>query len=123
MNQPHVMANIMTASPNKLDFVARLKKEIGHTRSDGFPYASFLCMNSGSEAMSVAARITDINTKKLTDPGGRYEGRTVRGLTLKGSFHGRTDRPARFSDSTLKNYREHLASFRDRDYLLTVAAK
>ena len=120
MNQPHVMANIMTASPNKMDFVASLKKEIGHTRSAGFPFNSFLCMNSGSEAMSVAARITDINTKKLTDPGGRYEGRTVRGLTLKGSFHGRTDRPARFSDSTLKNYREHLASFRDRDYLLTV---
>ena len=120
MNKPHVMANIMTASPNKMDFVASLKKEIGHRRSTGFPFKSFLCMNSGSEAMSVAARITDINTKKLTDPGGRYEGRTVRGLTLKGSFHGRTDRPARFSDSTLKNYREHLASFRDRDYLLTV---
>jgi acetylornithine/succinyldiaminopimelate/putrescine aminotransferase len=120
MNQPHVMANIMTASPNKLDFVARLKKEIGHRRANGFPYASFLCLNSGSEAMSAAARITDINTKKLTDPGGRHESRIVRGLTLKGSFHGRTDRPARFSDSTLKNYREHLASFRDRDYLLTV---
>lgn len=120
MNQPHVMANIMTAAPNKLDFVARLRKEIGHTRPNGFPFESFLCMNSGSEAMSVAARITDIHTKKLTDPGGRYEGRTVRGLTLTGSFHGRTDRPARFSDSTLKNYQEHLASFRDRDYLLTV---
>jgi len=120
MNQPHVMANIMTASPNKLDFIACLRKEIGHARPEGFPYETFLCMNSGSEAMSVAARITDINTKKLTDPGCRYEGRNVRGLTLKGSFHGRTDRPARFSDSTLKNYREHLASFRGSDYLLTV---
>ena len=120
MNQPHVMSNIMTASPNKLDFVARLKKEIGHTRPQGFPYESFLCMNSGSEAMSVAARITDIRTKKMTDPGGRYEGRKVRGLSLKGSFHGRPDRPARFSDSTLKNYEEHLASFSGSDYLLTV---
>jgi acetylornithine/succinyldiaminopimelate/putrescine aminotransferase len=120
MNQPHVMANIMTASPNKLDFIARLRKEIGHTRPEGFPYESFLCLNSGSEAMSVAARITDIQTKKLTDPGGRYEGRKVRGLTLQGSFHGRTDRPARFSDSTRKNYEEHLASFSGSDYLLTV---
>ena len=95
MNQPHVMANIMTASPNKLDFVEHLRAEIGHTRPDGFPYKSFLCLNSGSEAMSVAARITDINTKNLTDPGCRHEGRKVHGLTLTGSFHGRTDRPAR----------------------------
>ena len=120
MNQPHVMANIMTASANKLDFVAALKKEIGHNRTGGFPYESFLCMNSGSEAMSVAMRISDIHTKNLTDPGGRYEGRPVCGLTLKGSFHGRTDRPARFSDSTMRNYAAHLASFQDSDYLLTV---
>ena len=121
MNQPHVMANIMTASTSKLDFIAALKKEIGHTRAAGFPYDSFLCLNSGSEAMSVATRISDANTKNLTDAGGRYEGRAVRGLTLKGSFHGRTDRPARFSDSTLSNYAEHLASFASSDYLLTVA--
>lgn len=120
MNQPHVMANIMTASANKLDFVSALRKEIGHTRPDGMPYQSFLCLNSGSEAMSVAARISDIHTKKLTDRGGRYEGRKVRGLTLKGSFHGRTDRPARFSDSTMPKYAEHLASFAHSDYLLTV---
>jgi len=120
MNQTHVMANIMTASTNKLDFVAALKREIGHTRPGGMPYDSFLCLNSGSEAMSVATRITDIHTKKLTDPGSRYAGRTVCGLTLKGSFHGRTDRPARFSDSTMSNYSAHLASFQDTDYLLTV---
>ena len=120
MNQPHVMANIMTASPSKLDFISHLQKEIGHARADGFPYETFLCLNSGSEAMTVAARITDINTKNLTGPGGRYESRMLRGLTLKGSFHGRTDRPARFSDSTLKNYKEHLASFSESDYLLTV---
>lgn len=120
MNQTHVMANIMTASVQKLDFVNALRREIGHTRKDGIPYESFLCLNSGSELMSVAARITDIHTKKLTDPGGRYEGRKVCGLTLKGSFHGRTDRPARFSDSTIRKYREHLASFADDEYLLTI---
>ena len=120
MNQTHVMANIMTASVHKLDFVNALRREIGHTRKDGIPFESFLCLNSGSELMSVAARITDIHTKKLTDPGGRYEGRKVCGLTLKGSFHGRTDRPARFSDSTISKYREHLASFADDEYLLTI---
>ncbi len=120
MNKPHVMANIMTASVNTLDFIEALNKEIGHTRPGGMPYGSFLCMNSGSEAMTVATRISDIHTKKLTDPGCRYEGRRVHGLTLKGSFHGRTDRPARFSDSTMRNYAAHLASFAKSDYLLTV---
>ena len=120
MNKPHVMANVMTPSLSQFEMTERLKKEIGHRRAGGFPYASFICMNSGSEAMTVASRITDINTRLLTDPGGRYEGRKVCGLTLAGSFHGRTERPARFSDSTRAKYREHLASFRPRGYLLTV---
>jgi len=120
MCQPHVMANIMTASISQVDFIAALKKEIGHTLPHGTPYASFICLNSGSEAMSMASRIADINTRILTDPGARHEGHDIRGLTLKGSFHGRTDRPARFSDSTLKKYGKHLASYRDRDYLVTV---
>jgi len=120
MCQPHVMANIMTASVSQVDFIACLKKEIGHTLPNGTPYASFICLNSGSEAMSMASRIADINTRLLTDPGARHEGKEIRGLTLKGSFHGRTDRPARFSDSTFKKYEKHLASYRDREYLLTV---
>ncbi len=119
MNKPHVMANVMTPSVSQMDFVARIREEVGHTRSET-PYATFICINSGSEAMTVASRIADINTRKLTDPGQRYAGCEVRGLTLKGSFHGRTDRPARFSDSTMDNYEKHLASFREGDYLLTV---
>lgn len=121
MNQPHAMANVMTPNISQFDFVERLSKEIGHTRPDGFPFARFIFMNSGSEAMTVASRIADINTRKLTDPGGRYEGRKICGLTLVGSFHGRTDRPARFSDSSRANYEKHLATFREGDYLLTVA--
>jgi len=118
INQPHVMANIMTPTVAQMRFVDRLKKEIGHTRG-ATPYPKFLCLNSGSEANSAASRITDINTRNLTDPGARYAGCRLRGLTLKGSFHGRTARPARFSDSTLGEYRKYLASFRDDDYLLT----
>jgi acetylornithine/succinyldiaminopimelate/putrescine aminotransferase len=121
MNQPHVMANIMTPSISQMEFIRRLRAEIGHTRKNGTPYERFLCLNSGSESVSVASRLADINAKEMTDPGARYEGRSIRGLTLRGSFHGRTDRPARFSHSTLKNYRKHLASFQgDDDYLLTV---
>lgn len=119
MNQPHVMANVMTASVSQLDFTESLNKEIGHTRG-GSPFAKYLCLNSGSEANSVASRLADINTKNLTDPGARYDGCKIRGITLKGSFHGRTARPARYSDSTLGEYRKYLASFRDDDYLLTV---
>jgi acetylornithine/succinyldiaminopimelate/putrescine aminotransferase len=120
MDQPHVMANVMTPNVSQIEFIESLRREIGHTREGGTPYASFLCLNSGSEAMTVASRIADANTKLLTDPGARYEGCEVRGLTLKGSFHGRTERPARFSNSTRKTYRKHLASFSDCDYLLTV---
>jgi len=120
MNKPHVMANIMTASVNQIEFVKRLRREIGHTRTSGTPFASFLCLNSGSEAMSIASRIADINTRILTDPGARYEGCKVRGLTLQGSFHGRTNRPAHFSHSNAKLYKKYLASYRDDDYLLTV---
>lgn len=119
MNRPHVMANIMTPAISQMHFINHLKKELGHTRG-GSPFTRFLCLNSGSEAVSVAARIADIATKQMTDPGGRYEGCEIRGLTLKGSFHGRTERPALHSHSTQKNYRKYLASYRETDYLWTV---
>lgn len=120
MNQPHVMANIMTPSVSQMNFVELLKKELGHSRGDEEPFAHFLCLNSGSEAVTVASRLADVNAKDMTDPGGRYAGKPVRGLTLKGSFHGRTDRPARYSDSSIGAYRKYLRSFDDHDYLLTV---
>ncbi len=120
MSQPQVMANIMTASVSQVDFVERLNKEIGHTRSGGSPYVSYLCLNSGSEANTLASRLVDVNCRRMTDPGARFEGASVRGLTLQGSFHGRTDRPARFSDSCRDAYEKHLASYRNNDYLLTV---
>jgi 4-aminobutyrate aminotransferase-like enzyme len=119
MNKPHVMANIMTPAVSQMRFIDALRKELGHTRG-GSPFTRFLCLNSGSEAVSVAARIADIATKQMTDPDGRYPGYPVRGLTLKGSFHGRTDRPARHSHSTQKKYRKYLASFQSTEYLLTV---
>jgi acetylornithine/succinyldiaminopimelate/putrescine aminotransferase len=120
MNQPQVMANIMTANISQLEFVKRLRREIGQSRANGTPYASFLCLNSGSEANSLASRFVDINTRKMTDPGARFEGCQVRGLTLDGSFHGRTDWPARYSDSCAETYKKYLASYRNNDYLITV---
>ena len=120
MNQPHVMANIMTPTVSQARFIERLQEEIGHSRESGSPFTHFLCLNSGSESVTLASRLADVNAKEMTDAGGRHAGQPVHGLTLRGSFHGRTDRPARFSDSSIGAYRKYLRSFDDRDYLLTV---
>ncbi len=116
---PQVMANVMTPSLSQLRFVEALRGEIGHRRG-GSPYARFFCLNSGSEAMTLASRIADINAKRMTDPGARHAGRTIKRLAVKGSFHGRTEGPAAFSDSSRKAYVEHLASYRHEDSLITV---
>jgi acetylornithine/succinyldiaminopimelate/putrescine aminotransferase len=120
MSKPHAMANIMTPSFSQYRLTEALTREIGHSLPTGCPFSRFLCLNSGSEAVTVAARISDINAKILTDPGGRHEGKPIMIMALKGAFHGRTDRPAQFSHSTLDSYTDHLASFRDRDTLYTV---
>jgi acetylornithine/succinyldiaminopimelate/putrescine aminotransferase len=110
---PWVMANIMTPSPSQARFARALRRELGHARADGCPFDRFLCMNSGSEAVTVAARIADIHAKHMTDPGGRHAGKRRVFLGIERAFHGRTDRPARFSHSTRPAYSRHLASFRD----------
>jgi len=119
MARPHVMANIMTPNLSQLRFDRALRAEVGHTRG-GCPYSKFLCLNSGSESVSLASRIADVNSKLMTDADGRHAGRTIKRLVVKGSFHGRTERPALYSDSSRKTYVQHLASFRGEDTLLTV---
>lgn len=119
MNAPHVMANIMTPNVSQKRFFNAMNREIGHTR-DGNPYSALFCLNSGSESVTLAARISDVNAKLQTDPGGPHAGKEIHCLGLSGAFHGRTERPGRFSDSTRANYVKHLASFRDRDNLMTV---
>ncbi len=120
MVRPQVMANVMTPSFAQLRLVETLKGEIGRSRGGDCPFSHFLAMNSGSESVSVAARITDINAKRMTDPDGRHAGKPVKKISLKGGFHGRTGRPAQFSDSTRSAYQQHLATFRGRDDLITV---
>ena len=120
MARPQAMANIMTPNLAQLRFDRALRREIGHARG-GCPYASFMCLNSGSESVTLAARIVDTNAKTLTDPGARHAGRTIKRLVVKGSFHGRTDRPALYSDSSRRNYVQHLASFRGEDSVIAIA--
>ena len=117
--RPQVMANVMTPNLSQLKFGKALRKEIGHTRG-GCPYAKFMCLNSGSESVSLAARIVDVNARTMTDPGARHAGRTIKRLAVKGAFHGRTERPAQYSDSSRKAYEQYLASFRGESSLLTV---
>jgi acetylornithine/succinyldiaminopimelate/putrescine aminotransferase len=119
MARPQAMANIMTPSLSQLRFDHALRKEIGHTRG-GCPFAKFLCLNSGSESVGLAARIADINSKLMTDPDGRHAGRTIKRIVVKGSFHGRTERPALYSDSSRKSYQQHLASYRGEDSVIAI---
>jgi acetylornithine/succinyldiaminopimelate/putrescine aminotransferase len=111
MAKPAVMANVMTASASQLRLERALRQEIGASRGS-FPFAKLLCMNSGSEANTVAGRIADVNTKLQTDPGARHAGKRVKRIAVKGAFHGRTELPAFYSDSSQKAYAEHLASHR-----------
>lgn len=120
MAKPQAMANVMTPSLPQLRLSRALRAEIGQRRG-GCPYARFLCLNSGSESVTLACRIVDIHAKLQTEPGARHAGKTIKRLAVKGAFHGRTEGPARYSDSTRKAYLKHLASYRGDDSLLTVA--
>src|SRR5574337_1365114 len=120
MAQPEVVANVMTPSVAQLRFTAALDKELGRSRGGG-PYKHYLCLNSGSESVSLACRIADVNAKAMTDAGGRYAGRAIKRLAVKGAFHGRTEAPALYSDSSRKTYQQNLASYRHEDTLITVA--
>jgi acetylornithine/succinyldiaminopimelate/putrescine aminotransferase len=119
MSRPQVMANVMTANVSQLRLCEALRKELGRTRG-GNPYSHFLCLNSGSESVTLAGRIADVNARLMTDPGARHAGRTIKRLAVKGAFHGRTERPALYSDSSRRNYQQHLASYRNEDTLITV---
>jgi acetylornithine/succinyldiaminopimelate/putrescine aminotransferase len=119
MNGTQVMANIMTPSISHIRLDRALRREIGQRRG-GCPYSRFLCLNSGSESVTLAGRIADVNVKLNTDPGGRHAGKPVRRIAVKGAFHGRTEHPALYSDSTRKTYRQHLASARRLDDLIVV---
>jgi acetylornithine/succinyldiaminopimelate/putrescine aminotransferase len=120
MGKPQVMANVMSPNLAQLRLSRALQKEIGHTRAGGCPYPRFLCLNSGSESVSLAGRIADVNAKIHTDAGGAHAGRTIKRIAVKGAFHGRTERPAIYSDSSRKAYVQHLASFRNETSLITV---
>ncbi len=120
MSRPQVMANVMSPSIAQMRFAQAMDRELGSNR-DSNPYTRYMCLNSGSEAVGLACRIADVNAKLMTEAGARHAGRTIKRLVVKGAFHGRTDKPALYSDSSRKAYQEHLASYRHEDSVITVA--
>jgi acetylornithine/succinyldiaminopimelate/putrescine aminotransferase len=118
IKKKQVMANIMTANFSQYRLTTKLQAEIGQNRVM-CPYPKFISLNSGSEVVTLALTLTDVNSKIQTDPGAKHEGKKIMFMSLEGSFHGRTGRAARLSDSTAKYY-DCLASFRDERRLITV---
>lgn len=119
MAKPQAMANIMTPNLSQLRFDKLLREAIGLGRD--CPYTKFMCLNSGSESVTLAARIADANARTMTDPGGKHAGCAIKRVVVSGSFHGRTDRPALYSDSTRATYKKYLASYRDENSVIAIA--
>ena len=111
------MANVMTASFSQQRFVDALNKELGHTRGS-CPFDRYICVNSGSESVSVSLRIADVNSNIHTSQGGRHEGKEIKLLAIEQGFHGRTDRPAQLSHSCKDGYDKNLASFFTQKFLI-----
>lgn len=112
VQKPQCMANIMTASVSQPLFTEAIRRHIGFSRPDKTcPYSKFMVMNSGSEAVELACRITDVHAKRQVSPGGVHAGWRTSMMCLKGSFYGRTYRPARLSESCREIYQQHLQSF------------
>jgi acetylornithine/succinyldiaminopimelate/putrescine aminotransferase len=119
MAKPQVMANVMTPTLAQHAFTEALRREIGQHRGN-HPFAKFMCLNSGSESVELAARIADTNAKLMTDAGAKYAGREIKRIAIKGAFHGRTARPALYSNSTRKAYESTLASFRGEHSVVVI---
>jgi acetylornithine/succinyldiaminopimelate/putrescine aminotransferase len=119
MNQPLAMANVMTPSTSQYRLTERLTREIGRRRG-ACPFGKFVFLNSGSEAVTFACRVSDIHARALTESGARHAGKATRRLAIVDGFHGRTEGPARLSHSCREAYAKHLASYRGPDDLVFV---
>jgi acetylornithine/succinyldiaminopimelate/putrescine aminotransferase len=113
------MANVMTPSFSQLALTSRLTREIGRSRG-ACPFGRFVFLNSGSEAVTFTVRVSDTHARTMTEPGSRHAGKPVLRLAIVDGFHGRTEGPARLSQSCRQMYTKHLNSFRGTDDLVFV---
>lgn len=121
LDNKQVIANVMTASFSQKKILNALHAEVGQTRKQKSAPYEFLFLNSGSEGVTLASRLSDLNAYYKTQQGQEHQGKTCRFISLKGSFHGRTDRPAQVSDSCQAVYKSSLKSFQSRNNLITVS--
>ncbi len=119
MARPLPMANVMTPSFSQFALTERLTREIGRSRR-ACPFGRFVFLNSGSEAVTFTARVADIHARRMTESGARHAGKPVLRLAIVDGFHGRTEGPARISQSSRPTYTKYLASFRGTDNLVFV---
>ena len=122
MHDHHVMANVMTANTQQKELIDLLLKEIGHSRdSKQWPSLThFLFMNSGSEAMTVGLRLSDVNAANHIQQNPRISKDKIKFIALEGSFHGRTDRTSQVSASCIRKYKDVLESYKSRDNLILI---
>ena len=86
MSDNWVMANVMTPSFSQKRLADALRIEVGHTRGT-CPFSHFVCLNSGSESVTIGMRIADVNAKLMTGEGGRHEGKPIKLVALRQAFH------------------------------------
>lgn len=91
---PHVMANVMTPNAWQSAFRAAMRAELEPE------YDAIACLNSGSEANTLAMRIANRHA----------HARPVR-VAMSGSFHGRTELPALMSATCRAVYARHLCDY------------
>lgn len=94
LGRKQVMANIMTPSLAQKTFWDKLKRELAPQ------YASIICLNSGSEANTHAMNVAN-----------RHHNENPVRISIKGSFHGRTEGPGSVSGSSRANYEKHMADY------------
>ncbi len=68
------MANVMTPAFSQQAFFNEWRKQVGFTRPNGNPYSRIATLNSGSEAVELSARLTDVHAKIMTSPGAVHAG-------------------------------------------------
>jgi acetylornithine/succinyldiaminopimelate/putrescine aminotransferase len=101
LSQDQTMANIMTTSVSQQKLTNLLNMEIGSKHRMQAPIFKYVFLNSGSEAMAFALRLSDTQMKKSNS----------KIITLQGSFHGRLDRAAQISQTTSATYKKYLNSY------------
>tara|TARA_Y100000590_G_C15739079_1_gene1019587 strand:+ start:43 stop:1350 length:1308 start_codon:yes stop_codon:yes gene_type:complete len=96
LSKPQVMANIMTPNYSQLEFSNLLLNEIGD-------HNKIIALNSGSEANTLAMRIANIHNKSNSVL-----------VSMKGSFHGRTENPSKVSESCQNSYIKYLNEYNNK---------